>query len=162
MVVIVIGLTEPLNAKCQLLDCVQLFTTPWTLAYQGTLSMDFSRQEHWSGLPFPSLGDLPNPGIESESPALQAGSLPSEPPGKPHLLLTFNNINNDYCYSQHVCVLSGEAWKILFQGLNVGKKAERLYICFCFSKPPLLTEHERQLARRRAWFISPPLLSGWC
>ena len=45
--------------------------------------MEFSRQELWSGLPFPSLGDLPDPGMESGSPVLQAGSLPSEPPGKP-------------------------------------------------------------------------------
>ena len=45
--------------------------------------MEFSRQEYWSGLPFPSPGDLPNPGIEPESPALQADALPSEPPGKP-------------------------------------------------------------------------------
>ena len=49
----------------------------------GSSSMGFSRQEHWSGLPFPSPGDLPNPGIEPRSPALQADSLPSEPTGKP-------------------------------------------------------------------------------
>ena len=60
---------------------VQLFATPWTVAYQAPLSMGFSRQECWSGLPFPSLGDLPNPGIEPGSPALQADALPSEPPG---------------------------------------------------------------------------------
>ena len=47
------------------------------------LSMKFSRQEYWSGLPFPSPGNLPNPGIKPKSPALQADSLPSEPPGKP-------------------------------------------------------------------------------
>ena len=55
---------------------------PWTVACQAPLSMGFSRQEHWSGLPFPSPGDLPDPGIEHGSPALQAGSLPSEPLGK--------------------------------------------------------------------------------
>ena len=49
----------------------------------GPLSMEFSRQEYWSGLPFPSPGDLPDPGIESRSPALQVDSLPSEPPRKP-------------------------------------------------------------------------------
>ena len=54
--------------------------TPWTVACQAPLSMEFSRQEYWSGLPFPILGDLPNPGIEPESPALHADSLPSEPP----------------------------------------------------------------------------------
>ena len=62
-----------------------LFVTPWTVARQAPLSMEFSRQEYWSGLPCPSPGDLPNPGIKSGSPALQVDSLPSEPPGKPNL-----------------------------------------------------------------------------
>ena len=62
---------------------VWLFATPWTVACQDALSVGFSRQEHWSGLPFPSPGDLPNPGIEPRSPALQADALTSEPPGKP-------------------------------------------------------------------------------
>ena len=60
-------------------DCA----TPWTIACQAPPSMGFSRQEYWSGLLFPSLGDLPDPGIELRSPTLQADSLPSEPPGKP-------------------------------------------------------------------------------
>ena len=62
------------------LSRVQLFATPWTIAYQAPPSMGFSRQEYWSGLPFPSPGDLPNPGIEPGSPALQADTLTSEPP----------------------------------------------------------------------------------
>ena len=57
--------------------------TPWTVSRQAPLSMGFSRQECWSGLLFPSPGDLPDPKIEPESPTLQADSLPSEPPGKP-------------------------------------------------------------------------------
>ena len=65
------------------LSHVQIFVTPWTVAPQAPLFMEFSRQEYWSGLPFPSPGDLPDPGTESMSPALQADSLPSEPPGKP-------------------------------------------------------------------------------
>ena len=60
--------------------------TPWAVAYQAPPSMEFSRQEYWSGLPFPSPGDLPDPGIEPGSPALQADALPSEPPGKPKYL----------------------------------------------------------------------------
>ena len=64
-------------------SCVQLFVTPRTVAYQAPLSMGFSRQEYWSGLPFPSPGDLPDPGIEPGSPAFQADALPSEPPGIP-------------------------------------------------------------------------------
>ena len=59
--------------------------TPWTVARQVPLSVGFSRQEIWRGLPFPHPGDLPNPGIEPWSPALQADSLPTEPPGKPAL-----------------------------------------------------------------------------
>ena len=62
------------------LSCVQLFVTPWTVAYQAPPSMGFSRQECWSGLPFPSPGNLPNPGIKPRSPTLQADALPSEPP----------------------------------------------------------------------------------
>ena len=56
--------------------------TPWTVAYQASPSMGFSRQEYWGGLPFPSPGDLPNPGTEPGSPALQTDAWPSEPPGK--------------------------------------------------------------------------------
>ena len=55
---------------------------PWAVALQAPLSMGFSRQEYWSGLPFPSPGDLPNPGIEPASPALEAGSLATESPGE--------------------------------------------------------------------------------
>ena len=61
----------------------QLFAALWTVAHQAPLSLEFSRQEYWSGLPFPSPGDRPDPGTEPGSPALQADSLPSEPPGKP-------------------------------------------------------------------------------
>ena len=57
------------------LSCIQLFETPWTVAHQAPLSMGFPRQEYWSGLPFPSPGDLPNPAIEPRSPALQTDSL---------------------------------------------------------------------------------------
>ena len=64
------------------LSHVRIFATPWIVAYQAPPSMGFSRQECWSGLPFPSPGDLPDPGIEPRCPALQADALPSEPPGK--------------------------------------------------------------------------------
>ena len=70
------------NCEVKLLSCVWLFAIPWTVACQAPPSMGFSRQEYWRGLPFPSPGDLPNPGIEPGSPALQADSLASEPPGK--------------------------------------------------------------------------------
>ena len=67
----------------KLLSRVKLFVIPWTVAHQAPPSMEFSRQEYWSGLPFPSPGDLPDPGIELRSPALRADALLSEPPGKP-------------------------------------------------------------------------------
>ena len=66
------------------LSHVRLFATPWTVAYQASQSMEFSRQEYWNGLLFPSPWDLPNPGIKPGSPALQADTLLSEPPGKPN------------------------------------------------------------------------------
>ena len=64
---------------------VRLFATPWTVARQASPSMGFPRQEHWNGLPFPSPGDFPNPGIKPVSPVLKADFLLSEPPGKPPL-----------------------------------------------------------------------------
>ena len=76
-----------LKVKVKLLSRVQLFVTRWTVAHQAPLPMGFSRQEYWSGLPSPSPGDLTKPGIEPRSPALQADSLTSEPPGKPFLIL---------------------------------------------------------------------------
>ena len=75
--------TEKMNVKVMSLSRVRLFATPWTVAYQAPLPMGFSRQGYWSGLPFPSPGDLPNPGIEPGSPTSQGDALPSEPPGKP-------------------------------------------------------------------------------
>ena len=69
------------KVKVKSLSHVQLFATPWTVAYQAPLSMGFSRQASWSGLPFPSPEDLPDPEIEPWYPALQADALPSEPPG---------------------------------------------------------------------------------
>ena len=69
--------------KVKSLSRVRLLATPGTVARQAPLSMGFCRQEYWSGWPFPSPGDLPDPGIEPRSPALQADALPSESPGKP-------------------------------------------------------------------------------
>ena len=95
----------------KLLSRVQLLAMPWTADYQAPPSMRFSRQEYWSGLPFPSLEDLPNTGIEPRSPALQADSLLSESPGKPKahwgvtllLLPPFSNPDQEATYgiSEH-------------------------------------------------------------
>ena len=70
-----------MKVKVKLLSRVRLSATLWTVAHQAPPSMGFSRQEYWSGLPFPSPGDLPNPGIEPKSPTLQVDALTSEPPG---------------------------------------------------------------------------------
>ena len=75
------GITDSMDIEVTSLSRVQLFVTPWTVAHQASPSMEFSRHEYWSGLPFPSPGDLHDPGIEPRSPALQAEALPSEPPG---------------------------------------------------------------------------------
>ena len=64
---------------------VSHFATPWTMAHQTPLSMGFSRQEHWKGLPFPPPGDLPDPGIKLVSPALAGRFFTTEPPGKLHI-----------------------------------------------------------------------------
>ena len=67
------------------LSRVQLFAVPWTITHQAPWSMGFSRQEYWNGLPFPSLGDIPDPGIELGSPSLESGFFTTEPPVKPNL-----------------------------------------------------------------------------
>ena len=77
--------------KVKSLSRVRLFEITWTVALQAPQSMEFSKQEYWSGLSFPPPGDLPDPGIEPGSPALQANALPSEPPGK-------QGIRNMYVY----------------------------------------------------------------
>ena len=70
----------------QSLSCVWLSANPWTVALQASPSVGFSRQEYWSGLPFPSPGDLSNPGVETESPALAGRFFTAEPPGKPDFI----------------------------------------------------------------------------
>ena len=96
---------------------VQLFATPWTVAYQAPPSMGFSRQEHWSGWPFPSPGDLPDPGIEPRSLTLEENALTSEPPGKPYLqkelyYFAFQQaMNESYC-----CWVSSEVLAVVVLG----------------------------------------------
>ena len=72
-----------LESESEVAQSCPTLCDPWTVAHQAPLSMGFSRQEYWSGLPFPSPGDLPNPGIEPRSPTSQADALTSAPPGKP-------------------------------------------------------------------------------
>ena len=105
-------------------SCVGLFATLWTVAHQAPVSMGFSWQEYWSGLPFSSPGDLPHPGVKPMSLCLlhwQAGSLPLAPPGKPYFLLNVlylihlgpidfellaNNSLTHECHLSNTCVFS--------------------------------------------------------
>ena len=80
-----------MKVKVKSLSHVQLFVTPWTVAYQAPQSMEVFRQEYWSTpILFPSPGDLPNPRIKPGSPSLQVDALPSEPPGKPSSFFTLH------------------------------------------------------------------------
>ena len=76
--------------KMKSLSCVRLIVTPWTAVYQTPPSIDFSKQEYWTELPFPSPEDLPDSVIEPRFPSLQADALPSEPPGKCKTHLKFH------------------------------------------------------------------------
>ena len=102
-------------SKYQSLSHAWLFVTPWTAAHQSPLSMRFSRQRYWSRFPFPSPGDLPNPGIEPRSPALQTDSLPTELQGKlqyciyngviPALGLAVNEYLNEWMTNEWMALL---------------------------------------------------------
>ena len=86
------------------LSHVRLFVTPWTVGHQAPLSVEFFRQEYWSGLPFPPEGDLPHPGIEPTSPALAGGFLLLVPPGKPIFLCVYLYIfNTDTFWGRGAC-----------------------------------------------------------
>ena len=78
-----------MHMLAQLLSCVPLFVNPWAVAHQAPLSMGFPRQEYWSGLPFPSPGDLPDPGIEQASPALAGKLFTTMIPGKTNILVYY-------------------------------------------------------------------------
>ena len=78
-----VAIAFSVSKSCEVAQLCPTLCDPWTLAHQAPPSMGFSRQGYWSGLPFPSPGDLPDPGIEPRSPTLQADALTSAPPGKP-------------------------------------------------------------------------------
>ena len=136
-------------SEVKLLSRVRLFVTPWTVAHQAP-SMGFSRQEYWSGLPFPSPGDLPDPEIEPWSPALQADALTSEPPGLwlidwedrsfvPYLSLTQLLIKNRAVYitkirlprasSSHASWSSVSAIWVYFQNYDIASGKKKLELC---------------------------------
>ena len=128
------GIEDKQQQKCQSLSHVRLFATPWTVAHQIPLSLEFSRQEYWSGLPFPSPGDFPNPGIKLQSPVLQADSLPSEPPGKPKTS-TDSFLKDFYC-EKNSAENQGNSWRriqsqgkiFLFFFVKIGHQGACLYV----------------------------------
>ena len=97
-----------------LLSQVRLFATPWTVACQAPLSLGFSRQEYWSGLPFPSPGDLPDPGIKLRSPALQVDSL--------HLS---HHRNPSLCYSLKFFLVVSTIFTASSPGILVSSKKKK-------------------------------------
>ena len=107
----------PWKWKCLSLSLIWLFATPWTVAHQAPLSMEFSRQDYWIGLPFPSPGDLPDSGIIPGSPALQADSLLTELQGK--LLSQNRHIKNIYL---------GNLFVFTFRRLQFCKKKNKILI----------------------------------
>ena len=113
------------------LSRVWLFVTPWTVAHQAPLSMGFSSQECWSGLPCPPPGDLPNPGIEPRSPALQADALPSEPPGKhSYLWLKYLKVGATTKWD-HGGKICKNCEGLLEVGCNPSKHIKFVYLALC-------------------------------
>ena len=113
------------------LSCVLLFGTLWTVAHQAPLSMEVSRQEYWSGLPFPSPRDLPDLGIKPMSPALQADALPSEPPGKPPLRAYFCLNKSPLYFFDHPVWFLNSFWDETRSFLSQGSKASLVCVYAC-------------------------------
>ena len=137
-----------------------MFVTPQTVAHQAPLSMEFSRQEYWSGLPCPPPGDLPDPGIQFRSPALQADSLPAEPPEKSRhfrdtLEMAILAETKDYLFCfpffflrNSYCCAGGLPWWL--RGLRICLQCKR----------PELDPWVGNIPRRSAWQPTEVLLPG--
>ena len=89
------------------LSCVQLFVTPWIVACQAPLATGFPKKEYWSGLPFPSPGDLLGPGIEPGSPALAGRLFTTEPPGKPINAYEGSSTSQYKCFLGFIDIFEG-------------------------------------------------------
>ena len=111
---------------------VWLLVTPWTVAHQAPVSMGFSRQEYWTGLPFPSPGDLPNPGIKPGSPALRTDFLLSEPPRKPQVPIKSEYIRD--AWNIDLWLISSTLYLIIL--VLPGFVCTETLSC-CFPCPPL-------------------------
>ena len=119
-------------ACSQSLSCVWLFVTPWTVAHQAPLSKGFPRQEYWSGLPFPSSGELPDPGTELTSPTLASEFFTTQPPEKPSHA-NYPLYNNNTWLSQIGDTENSPSWKneVLFLHLlddTLKKKMIKMFL----------------------------------
>ena len=155
-------------SEVKLLSRVQFFATPWTVAHQAPPSMEFSRQEYWSGLPFPSPGDLPNPGIEPSSPTLWADALlSSQPPGS---ILSWRNSKNGKCgipvpFPLKQFIETAGAGRILCRPLPILKQIIRPSCEWCplytWKKGAALSSRQGMLLNvselRRTCWVSPSL-----
>ena len=133
-------LSKNMTLLLKSLSGVRLFATTCTVAYQAPPSMGFSRQEYWSGLPFPSPGDFPNPGIEPGSPIVRADTLPSEPPGKPWLsyldliLPTFNYYSQIFLEALWSFLEKSISFKIMIVVFEQHEWIKSSYCCFPFNR----------------------------
>ena len=148
------------------LSHAQLFTTPWTnVAHQAPSSIGFPRQEYWSGLPFPSPGDLPDPGIKPRSPTLQADALTSEPPGKPYLSLEKCKSNMmKYHFTPNFKKKKGERDdpEIQFQSTCQKKKILKTQTCTQMFIASLVTMTGIIQMSISWWIGKQNVLNPWC
>ena len=125
--------------KSSSLSHIWLFVTPWTVAHQASLSMGFSRQEYWSGLPFPPPGDLPNPGIEPTSPALEGWFFTTEPAGTEkgdRKGLPVAWVNRIICHPPHLCQLFTQNLLEYLQGWGSLWRAGKFFLIQSYNWSP--------------------------
>ena len=155
---LMLGSTPTAGVSLVIKSCLTL-ATPWTVARQTPLSMGLSRQEYWSGLLFPSPGDLPDPGIKPRSPALQVDSLATEPPGKPSLTLAKTLAKYE---PQKASATSRAAVQAQTLHSSTGRQ-EGLGIPVCYegNRTDATREAEEEGAHRRfGLFLAQPASSG--
>ena len=137
---------------------VHLFATPWTVACQAPLSMAFLRQEYWSGLPFPSPGDLPSPGIEPASPALTGRFFTPEPPGKPQsmtlaFLISFpwENWKDLRLYSLRKVTEGNPTWARSWQAWSIGSTVRHPVFIISVIRIMSACRRAGHLLRKKGW-----------